>query len=195
MVSAALQVLLSRAHKREKRYGPGPSNNYTSGSGKKQPFWKRRNNKNKHNKVHDAELGALGAGALVEEKHHHSNNNRLSAMRPSEDTAVGSTVPASDGYGGPNAKYSEPTVPDIAHHNPQQNHNSTYAPGSTGYASTNYEPQMSGVTGSHMPEMPSGHLGTGNRPNVVHDPNPYAEVHHGGYVHQLPEAQTYGRNV
>ncbi|CAO1596965.1 hypothetical protein XANCAGTX0491_000792 [Xanthoria calcicola] len=42
LTSAALQILLSRHHKKEKRYGPGPSNNYTSGSAKKQPFWKRR---------------------------------------------------------------------------------------------------------------------------------------------------------
>ncbi|KAL8656120.1 MAG: hypothetical protein Q9226_002779 [Calogaya cf. arnoldii] len=42
LVSAILQVLLSRNHKKEKRYGPGPSNGYTSGSAKKPPFWKRK---------------------------------------------------------------------------------------------------------------------------------------------------------
>ncbi|KAI4266501.1 MAG: hypothetical protein L6R38_008700 [Xanthoria sp. 2 TBL-2021] len=42
LLSAVLQVLLSRQHKKEKRYGPGPSNDYTSGSAKKQPFWKRK---------------------------------------------------------------------------------------------------------------------------------------------------------
>lgn len=39
LITAAWQVLLVRHHKKEKRFGPGPSNNYTSGV--KRPFWKR----------------------------------------------------------------------------------------------------------------------------------------------------------
>ena len=34
LVTAAMQVLLVRHHKKEKRFGPSPSNNYTSGYGK-----------------------------------------------------------------------------------------------------------------------------------------------------------------
>ncbi|KAL8668725.1 MAG: hypothetical protein Q9168_006652 [Polycauliona sp. 1 TL-2023] len=53
LISLVLQVLLSRHHKKEKRFGPGPSNHYTSGSAKKQPFWKRhmadKSARNSHN--------------------------------------------------------------------------------------------------------------------------------------------------
>ncbi|KAK3713646.1 hypothetical protein LTR37_008340 [Vermiconidia calcicola] len=38
LVTAAMQVLLVRHHKKEKRYGPSPSNNYTSGYGSKRKF-------------------------------------------------------------------------------------------------------------------------------------------------------------
>ena len=183
MISAVLQVLLSRAQKREKRYGPSPSNNYTSGYGKKR-FWQRKNNKNKK---HDAELGAVGTSALgAEEKHYH--NNRHSTVRPSEDTAV---APSSNGYGGPVSKYGEPTVPAIAHNTDPYNRSST------GFASsTNYEPQTSGVTGGHYNEMPAGQMGSAERPIVQHESHPYADVHHGGYVHSNPESQAiYARNV
>lgn len=138
--------------------------------------------------MQDAELGAVGAGALVEEKHHHNNNR--SSMRPSDDTAVASTAPTSNGYGGPNTKYGEPTVPVMQNNDP-------YARSSTGFASTtNYEPQTNGVTGGNMSEMPTGQMGSADRPYVQHDNEPYADVHHGGFVHTNPESTaTYARNV
>merc|ERR1711939_934142 len=40
LVTAVVQFLLARHHQKEKRYGPSPSNNYTSGTGRR-PFWKR----------------------------------------------------------------------------------------------------------------------------------------------------------
>ncbi len=55
-----------RHHKREKRYGPSPSNNYTAGSGRFR--FGRRGRKNKVTR--DAELATAG-GALAGEKHHH----------------------------------------------------------------------------------------------------------------------------
>lgn len=215
LVSAVLEVLLSRAHKREKRYGPSPSNNYTSGYGK-QRFWQKKNNKNKNKGMHDAELGAVGAGAVVEEKHHHNNltSNRNSTMRPSDDTAVG------DGYGGPNTKYAEPTLPAQTN-----GYNNGYAAGPqftgdntrdstmigegrsgyntgdntrdstmVGQSRTGYhsgavtDRQVSGVS-----EMPGNVLGSAERPIVQQDSNPYAEVHHGGYVHTNPESDPYAR--
>ncbi|KAL8826883.1 MAG: hypothetical protein Q9170_007232 [Blastenia crenularia] len=197
LISAALQVLLSRQHKKEKRYGPGPSNNYTSGSGKKQPFWKRkRGSKNtrdaeemgtfgangvpasngtphatkkqpfwKRNKkaTHDAELGAAGTGALIaEEKHRHNNNN----ARTSHETGVTGTTAGSPGtttYGGAVSKYNnEPSVPHGHHANG----------GAELAAPTNaYQPYREGVTNGQ------------SHTQVVHDPSPYAEVHHGGYPH------------
>ncbi|KAL9109502.1 MAG: hypothetical protein Q9227_005837 [Pyrenula ochraceoflavens] len=54
--TAAFQVLLVRHHKKEKRYGPGPSNNYTSGSGRGR-FW-RRNKRTKNTR--DAEMATAG---------------------------------------------------------------------------------------------------------------------------------------
>lgn len=191
LVSAALEILLSRAHKREKRYGPSPSNNYTSGYGKKR-FWQKKNNKNKNKGMHDAELGAVGAGALVEEKHHH-NNNRNSAMRPSDDTAVGD-----GGYGGPNTKYAEPTLPAQTNGytpGPQYTGDNTRESTMVGQGRTGYhtgavtdDRQVSGVS-----EMPNNALGSAERPIVQHDSNPYAEVHHGGYVHTGPESSPYTR--
>ena len=178
LVSVALEILLSRAHKREKRYGPSPSNNYTSGYGK-QRFWQRKNKKNKHNNE-DAELGAVGAGALAAEEHHHNNRN----SNITGDTAVG------DGYGGPNTKYATAADPVLPSHNAGYSQpDARYSQATTGYASTtNYEPQSTGVA-SNVPEME----GTANHPYVQHDQEPYAEVHHGGYVHSNPESNAYTR--
>lgn len=149
-----MQVLLSRHHKKEKRFGPGPSNDYTAGTGKKQPFWKRKNKTTR-----DAELGVVGAGALAaEEKHPKKRGNFL---RPSHETAAtGSTAVGTDTtYGGPNNKYAQDSVPT---------HNTGYIP----------------PTGTGVPPTGTGLGGSTTRPDVVvHDANPYAEVHHGGFVH------------
>lgn len=56
IITAFMQLGLIRSHRREKRYGPSPSNGYTSGSGKRK-FWQRRS-KNTVDK--DAELGPTG---------------------------------------------------------------------------------------------------------------------------------------
>jgi hypothetical protein len=60
VITAALQVLLVRHHKKEKRYGPSPANNYTSGV-RRTPFWRR--NKEAY-KNRDAEVAVQGAGAV-----------------------------------------------------------------------------------------------------------------------------------
>ena len=187
LVSAFLQVALSRAQKKEKRYGPGPSNNYTSGSGKKK-FWQRKNRQNKTHR--DAEAGILGAGALTDEKHHHHNNNNNNT-RPSNDTAMtGTTAPVvADGYGGPNTKYgNEPTIPaQSAGFTPQRNE---YPP------RNDYAPQTTGVTGGRggVPEMAGAQVGSHNQPYTQHANEPYVEVHHGGYMHSDPESKVYGRS-
>ena len=113
-----MNIILNRHHKKEKKFGPGPSNNYTSGTGKKPPFWKRQ----RKPKTHDAELGAVSPGVVVgEEKHHHSK-----PIRPSHDTTVtGSTAAAPDvGYGGLNNKYQETTYPSVT--SGQTTHHSTH---------------------------------------------------------------------
>lgn len=80
LIAAVFQVLLIRSSKKEKRYGPSPANNYTSGSGKRN-FWQR---KPKHNSVaaRDAEMGtAAPVGGLAAPAHD---------IRPSYET--GTTV-------------------------------------------------------------------------------------------------------
>lgn len=201
LISAILQVLLSRQHKKEKRYGPGPSNGYTSGTGKKQPFWKRKrgtkgtgeahdmdtyatkdtstaNKKQpfwKRNKkpTRDAELGTVGAGALIaEEKHHHNNT------RPSHETGVTGTTAASNGaaYNAPVNGYGREA------HVPQGNHANGGAELPT--PTNAYQPyRESATTGHHQPTQ------------VIHDSSPYAEVHHGGYPHAAAPneySNTYG---
>lgn len=161
LISAALEIVLSRARKREKRYGPSPANNYTSGYGKKR-FWQKKNNKNKTAKHEDEELGVVGAGALVAEEKHRTRDNHNSE-RISDDTAV------ADGYGGPNTKYNqEPTVPPH-----------TYPGQTDGYAN---QQNLGVASGGTVPEMDSNESGGGHY--VQHVNEPYAEVHQGGYVHQ-----------
>ena len=87
-------------HKKEKRYGPGPSNNY--GKDKRRP-WVR-----KPRVTNDAELGAVGATGLVAEKHVHDRNYgaRDNTIRPSAETGMtGSTMAGGEAYGGPMNKY------------------------------------------------------------------------------------------
>ncbi|KAF2741097.1 hypothetical protein EJ04DRAFT_507517 [Polyplosphaeria fusca] len=92
LISALVQLALGRHHKKEKRFGPSPSNNYTRGSGVK--FWQRRR-KNRGG-LRDPEMagavppsGTLAPGATD--------------VRPSHDTAyTGSTVaPQSATYENP----------------------------------------------------------------------------------------------
>lgn len=92
LVTAVMQVLLVRHHKKEKRYGPSPANNYTKGAGKR-PFWKR----NKKTNARDAEMATAGTATT-------------GAIRPSHDTGyTGSTVGgvAEPKYGQP--AYLQPT--------------------------------------------------------------------------------------
>ncbi|KAL5118937.1 hypothetical protein ACEQ8H_003066 [Pleosporales sp. CAS-2024a] len=84
LVSIPFQLFMTKHHAKEKRYGPGPSNGYTKGSGKK--FW-QRNQRNRG--VGDPEVAAapVAAGGLAAPMAHD--------MRPSHDTAyTGSTVAA-----------------------------------------------------------------------------------------------------
>ncbi|KAI4235960.1 MAG: hypothetical protein L6R40_006328 [Gallowayella cf. fulva] len=208
LISAVLQIMLSRHHKKEKRYGPGPSNGYTSGTSKKQPFWKRKRGpkttheanemgtfdtngvgathgtsapkkqpfwKRNKNTTRDAELGAggVGAGALIaEEKHRHDN-------RKSHETGVTGTTahsPIGAAYGGNHNKYEETTVP---HTNDHGHH-------------TNVGPDINGVNNTYQPYREgAGIAEAGHQPHtqVIHDPNPYTEVHHGGFPHQAAPAE------
>lgn len=103
LLSALLQILLVRHHKKEKRYGPSPANGYTSGSGKKGFF-----GRNKNTYTRDAELATTGpatTGAIETEKHHHNH------IRPSGETGyTGSTMATADATNA-NKYHTQGTVP------------------------------------------------------------------------------------
>lgn len=89
LISIPLQLFINKHHKKEKRYGPGPANGYTKGSGMK--FWQRKQRRNRG--LRDPEVGTVpvAAGGLAAPAHD---------VRPSHDTAyTGSTVAApNSGY-------------------------------------------------------------------------------------------------
>ena len=179
-----MAVLMMKKHKKEKKFGPGPSNGYTSGTGKKPPFWKR----NKANN-HDAELGTMGAGsAIIADEKHHKKNKRVSDIRPSQETGMtGSTAAAPDAtYGGNSNKYAEPAVP--THHNTSNG----YTPYTNQQNGTTYDNGTAGAApgAGYDNNTTHGHGHTGAT-TVVHDPNPYAEVHNQGYPHSHPESNRY----
>lgn len=137
-----MEILLNRHHRKQKKYGPSPSNNYTSGRGTKQPFWKRQ----RKSKTHDAELGAIGGGVAAAEENHHQSK----AVRPSHDTTVtGSTAAA----------------PGVAY---DDNSNTRYK---SAFPETNPGP---GYANEYSASKSN---------KVVHNQEPYAEVHHGGVPH------------
>ena len=114
LLSAVFQLVLWLNHKKEKKYGPGPSNNYTSGSGKRSRFGR----KNKTTAAPAVEKTHVNTHAR-----HADRDIELGAtdMRPSADTAVENGI-----YGGSENKYfkephqnrrsetyPEPTVPAV----------------------------------------------------------------------------------
>ncbi|KAI9882854.1 MAG: hypothetical protein M1823_005394 [Watsoniomyces obsoletus] len=128
LISALLQILLVRNHRKEKRYGPSPANNYTQGSGNRRralPFFAR-----KKANTRDAELAPVAATTADKHNHHH--------MRPSGETGyTGSTVaPGVDpvvGYNGGTNKtiHSGAPVTDSYGAAGYQNTTSTTYPGAT----------------------------------------------------------------
>lgn len=106
LFSALIQLAIGRNHQKEKKYGPSPANNYTSGSGNK---WFRRKRGPKTTRdayaANDAETGIVeggSAGHLAAPGHE---------MRPSGDTGyTGSTMGANNAAYG-HDKYNAPPMP------------------------------------------------------------------------------------
>ncbi|EXJ94398.1 hypothetical protein A1O1_02792 [Capronia coronata CBS 617.96] len=99
LVTAVVQVLLARHHRKEKRFGPGPTNNYTSGTAR-QPFWRRSR---KTGYTRDAEM-ATGAGIGGNTPAHNATT-----VRPSHETGMtGSTVNAGHNPMTTEPKYGQP---------------------------------------------------------------------------------------
>lgn len=63
--TAVMQVMLVRHHKKEKRYGPSPSNNYTSGYGKGRFSSFGRKKKAAPATTKDTELGSVGRSSYT----------------------------------------------------------------------------------------------------------------------------------
>lgn len=190
LVSAVLQILLMRHHKKEKRFGPGPSNNYTKGSGKA-PFWKRKNKTTRG--THDTELGVVDNGvvddgAVAEKKQPFWKRNKKTT-REAEIGAVGAGVAAG-------------ALADEKHHNKRSGNfrpsDETGLTGSTAaqdvtYGGPNTKYGQESTLASHK-EALIPPAGSATRPDVVvHDSNPYAEVHNGGFIHTHPETNTFTR--
>ncbi|KAK5078234.1 hypothetical protein LTS08_002924 [Lithohypha guttulata] len=132
LLSAVWQILMVRHHKKEKKFGPSPSNNYTSGTGKT-PFWKRgRRNKNRHTK--DAET----VGAMTAMPHG-------TAVRPSHETST--TL-------GNNTHYPEPKYGEQGYGHVRS--------GSPVYGEPGYGQNHSAIgQGQHMHQAPTPGLNQG----------------------------------
>lgn len=102
LLSAVFQMALWMNHKKEKKYGPGPSNGYTSGSGKRSRF-------GRHQKEEAAFAAPIVEKEVVNTHARHGDRDiekGATDMRPSADT-VGEPGTA---YGGSDHKYfKEPT--------------------------------------------------------------------------------------
>ncbi|KAJ5497513.1 hypothetical protein N7463_009500 [Penicillium fimorum] len=105
LTSILFQILLARHHKREKRFGPSPSNGYTSGSRK--TFWRRNKNIPEddvggtdtlpgHPTPHDLEME-------VEPK---AEKTWFGSWGKNKNANVPAPVPASGAYGYGNSAYT-----------------------------------------------------------------------------------------
>jgi hypothetical protein len=105
LLSIPVQILLGRHHKKEKRFGPSPTNNYTKGYGNK--FWQRK----RHNaELRDPEVAAVPATTTTG---HAALAPGARDYRPSHDTHMtGSTVAPPHGTAGPldNHAYNKPVA-------------------------------------------------------------------------------------
>lgn len=127
LLTALMQIFLLKNHKKEKRFGPSPANNYTSGTGDRK-FWQR-----KDRDTTDAELGtvaAVGTGAAAT-----THRNKTTDIRPSHDTAyTGDTVAAPNTYSAHNHNLQKDSVEGVALHHGHAPH---VVPGETGRIGVN----------------------------------------------------------
>lgn len=96
LISAVWNILLVRHHKKEKRYGPSPSNNYTKGS--RRPFWKR-NKAPKGHDTRDAELATAHAGHGHHSRVSHETGMTGTTVNGGHPSVVGEPKYGQPGYG------------------------------------------------------------------------------------------------
>ncbi|MCJ1248899.1 hypothetical protein MMC30_006120 [Trapelia coarctata] len=169
LVSAFLQLLLGKHAQKEKRYGPGPSNNYTAGTGRRPLFGRRKKN----------EAGLIAADEPVD-THRHPRDVELgtagAATRPSGDTATTMVAPGA-AYGGPENKYDG-----------YNSNRSSAGPGHHGVAGGYVEPghhgHYHGDRGADLPaqgtyaDVPGTHLEP-----AVHGSSRYEAEKYGEHLH------------
>jgi hypothetical protein len=96
LITAVVQFLLARHHKKEKRFGPSPSNNYTHGT-RKAPFWKRNR---KTYATRDAEIATAGHPAAAPGfRHSHETGMTGSTMHGGHIPATSEPKYGQPGYG------------------------------------------------------------------------------------------------
>ena len=185
------QLALWLNHKKEKKYGPGPSNDYTSGSGKRSRFGR----KNKATAVPVVEKTHVDTHAR-----HTNRDIELGAtdIRPSADTAVENGA----GYGGSENKYfkephhnrrsdtyPEPTVPAVESPSRQTRHNEGYGEGNMRSAAVPPAPETHPALNSAAVHLePPGNTDAEWVHQVSNNPN---NVPYGGSTY--PGQNTYGR--
>lgn len=151
LITALMQIALSRRHKKESRYGPSPANNYTSGyGGSKRKFWQR---KPKNATEKEAELGGAGLAA--------SSGAAPADLRPSHDTAyTGSTVAA------PNGTYAKKELEQ----GPHAPHAAGYDPHGTSNGLVHDAPVATSGRGTYMDYGHGGASGVANPYGYVNEP-------------------------
>jgi hypothetical protein len=137
LFSALTQLWLARHHQREKRYGPSPKNNYTSGSG---GSWFKRRRAAKANKTahKDAELGAIGGAGLAAHHVQHADAIRTSHETGYTGTTAGGTY-AGEKYENTHAP-THPVIPTNGgyHTGPTGTSVNPYGYDNTAKVATNY---------------------------------------------------------
>jgi len=87
LLAAIFQLWLGRRHQKDKRYGPSPANNYTSGSARGGFFSRRRARKAGRGGA-AAEAGVIGTNGVGNNHHHGHNGHAVEDHRLSHGTAT-----------------------------------------------------------------------------------------------------------
>jgi len=99
LISAFMQLWIGRHHRREKRYGPSPANNYTSGSGNR--WFRRRQGPKTTHAAYTKDAEATGGLAVADHD-----------IRPSHETGyTGTTAGTGTGTYTGNKYEANPTIP------------------------------------------------------------------------------------
>jgi hypothetical protein len=127
LTSAFMQFWIGRHHQHEKRYGPGPSNNYTSGSGTRW-FGRRGRGPRTTHAAYAKDAEATGGLAAADPD-----------IRPSHETGYTGTTAGTGTYTG-NKYETTPTIPTASgyHTGPMGTSVNPYGYENTRTAATNY---------------------------------------------------------